>query len=211
MLNKRSRIKICGITQNKDATLAIELGADALGFIFYKQSSRYIEPVKAKTIVSKLPPFVSRVGVFVNECEDEIKKVIGFVGLDILQFHGNETGEFCRSFNKPYIKAIPVRDESLPLNFVDEYFDAAAFLFDTATQNGMGGSGETFNWSLIPSNLDRPIIIAGGLNPENVRSAILQTHPYAVDVTSGVEVTKGKKDPVKLRAFIQAVISTHTF
>ena len=200
------RIKICGITNVNDARLAVDLGADALGFIFYRQSKRCISPALAAEICAALPPFVSKVGVFVNESAAVIQQVLTDCRLDAVQLHGEELPEFCRRLPVKVIKAIRVLDAG-SLRAAAEY-DVDALLLDTYTAEQRGGTGQTFDWTLArqaKTVLRPPIILSGGLTPENVADAIRQVEPFAVDVASGVESEPGRKDPVKLRRFFEAV------
>jgi phosphoribosylanthranilate isomerase len=199
-----TKVKICGITNLADAQAAVEAGADALGFNFYEQSPRFITLKTAAEISQQLPPFVMRVGVFVNAPEDFILRAIREVGLTMLQFHGDETSEFCTQFGLMSMKAIRVRDaESLSQL---ENFQTAAFLLDAHSKNGLGGTGETFNWDLAieAQKFGKPIFLAGGLTPGNVADAIRKVQPFGVDVSSGVESAPGKKDHAKVKAFIAA-------
>ena len=200
----QTKIKICGITNLPDAQLAVELGADALGFIFYPKSPRYIKVRAAADICNTLPPFVMKVGVFVDELEYEIERALGECLLTALQFHGEEPPGFCQKFAAKSIKAIRVRDEA-SLRAAAEY-DVDALLLDTYTELERGGTGRTFDWSLAlkaKETLAPPIILSGGLTAVNVQEAIRKVRPYAVDVSSGVEREPGKKDPEKLRRFIE--------
>lgn len=198
-----TKIKICGITNLPDAQLAMELGADALGFIFYPKSPRYIKVGDAANICNALPPFVTKVGVFVDELEYEIEKAVGECLLNALQFHGEEPPGFCVKFAAKSIKAIRMRDED-SLRAAAEY-DVDALLLDTYTDTERGGTGRTFDWSLAikAKEIGTPIILSGGLTTVNVQEAIRKVRPYAVDVSSGVEREPGKKDPEKLRRFIE--------
>lgn len=201
-----TKIKICGITNLPDALLAAELGADALGFIFYPKSPRFITVPDAANICHQLPPFVAKVGVFVDELEFEIEKAMGECLLNALQFHGDEPPGFCQKFPAKSIKAIRMRDET-SLTAAAEY-DVDALLLDTYTDSERGGTGKTFDWSLAvkaKETLAPPIILSGGLTTVNVQDAIRKVKPYAVDVSSGVEREPGKKDPEKLRRFIELV------
>jgi phosphoribosylanthranilate isomerase len=201
----RTRIKICGITNLADAFLAAGLGADMLGFIFYANSPRGIGREKAAAICRALPISVERVGVFVNTTAAEIEQTLQECGLTALQFHGDEPPAFCRQFAARAIKALRVRDAD-SLRAAAEY-DVDALLLDTYTDSQRGGTGRTFDWSLAvrAKSLGRPIILSGGLTPENVQDAIRAAQPDAVDVASGVESAPGRKDLEKLRRFIQAV------
>jgi len=197
------RIKICGITNWEDACLAVELGADALGFIF-AESPRKVTPDTAKAIIGQLPPLVSKVGVFLDHQEEEVKGVAEYCSLDGLQFHGQESPSYCSQFGQKVIKAFRIKDandlKALSLYGVD------AFLLDTFDESLPGGTGKTFDWNLaVEAKKNGKIILSGGLNPDNVFFAITKVKPYAVDVSSGVEASQGKKDPVKLRAFFEEV------
>jgi phosphoribosylanthranilate isomerase len=198
------RIKICGITNLEDALLAAELGADALGFIFYPPSPRSIEADTARAIIAQLPPLVTTVGVFVDEAAATVNELAPQVGLDWLQLHGQETPEYCRSLGRRIIKAFRIQDEK-SLAALALYRGAAqALLLDTYKKGIVGGTGETFDWHLArEAKKYGPIILAGGLIPENVVQAIATARPQAVDVASGVEARPGKKDPEKLRAFFR--------
>jgi phosphoribosylanthranilate isomerase len=200
------RIKICGITNLKDALLAAELGAHALGFIFYPKSPRKVEPDAARTIIAQLPPFVLTVGVFVDEELATVRDLAAGVGLDLIQLHGNEPPDYCRGLGRRVIKAFRVRDESSLLE-IEKYQGAAqAYLLDTYKPGQVGGTGETFNWDLAREAQEcGSIILAGGLTADNITQAIRTARPQAVDVASGVEAAPGKKDPEKLRAFFAAV------
>ncbi len=200
------RIKICGITNLEDALLAAELGADALGFIFYPPSPRAVAPDAAQAIIAQLPPFVTTVGVFVDEDAATVKELAAAVGLDWLQLHGQETPEYCRTLGRRVVKAFRIQDEK-SLAGLEAFRGATrAFLLDTYKKGLVGGTGETFNWDLaLEAKKYGPIILAGGLTPRNVAQAIAAAQPQAVDVASGVEAAPGKKDPERLRAFFAAV------
>ncbi len=199
------RIKICGITNKEDALLAAELGAQALGFIFYPKSPRSLTPEAARQIIAQLPPLVLSVGVFVNEAAAVVLEVAETARLDWVQLHGEEPPEYCRHLGRNVLKAIPVQDRS-SLDRMEPYRGSVrAFLLDTQKAGQKGGTGETFDWSLARQARDYgPIVLAGGLTPENVAAAIREASPLAVDVASGVEASPGKKDPVRLRAFFEA-------
>ena len=200
-------VKICGITNLDDALFASEAGADALGFVFYKKSPRYVEPKKAWDIIKRLPPFVTTVGVFADQTEAEIKGIISETDIDIVQLHGEEPPEFCEGLNKRVIKAIRVRGME-NLTEVKRY-KACALLLDTYDRNLKGGTGKIFNWEIArEAKVFNKIIIAGGLTPDNVADAIKVVQPYAVDVSSGVEKQKGLKDHLKVKAFIYKVKRT---
>ena len=201
----RTRVKICGITRAEDALFASRLGADAIGMVFYEASPRNVSIEQAKILTRSMLPFTSRVGLFVDADPEFVRQVIASVSLDMLQFHGNETADICDQFNKPYIKAIRMESGTSVDERMKEYPRAAAILLDSFSTLVAGGSGETFDWSLIPENRPLPIILAGGLNPGNVSQAIQAVRPYAVDVSSGVEQSKGIKDADKMSAFINEV------
>ncbi len=201
----RTRVKICGITRIEDAKAAAQAGADAIGFVFDLKSPRHIAPDQAQTIARQLPPFVTVVGLFVNAAPDTIETVLSRVSLDLLQFHGNETPQQCRRYHRPYVKAIHMQ---AGVNLTEQarlYADAEGLLLDTQVAVVAGGSGQAFDWSLVPAGLGKPIILAGGLTPENVAAAIQKVHPFAVDVSRGVELARGIKDAAKISAFIEAV------
>ena len=200
------RIKICGITNLEDALLVSELGADALGFIFYPESPRKVAPAAARAIIAQLPPLVTTVGVFVDEDAAAVRELAARVGLDWVQLHGQESPEYCRSLGRRVIKGFRVQDEH-SLTALAAYRGAAqALLLDTYKKGQIGGTGETFDWALArEAQKYGPIILAGGLNPENVARAIETAQPQAVDVASGVETAPGKKDPEKLERFFAAI------
>lgn len=200
------RIKICGITNLEDALLAAELGACALGFIFYPKSPREVEPEAARQIIAQLPPFILTVGVFVDEELAAVQDLAARVGLDWIQLHGSEPPDYCRSLGRRIIKAFRIRDESSLTEMARYQGSVQAHLLDTYKKGQVGGTGETFNWDLARQAWQYgPIILAGGLTPDNIALAIRTAQPQAVDVASGVEAAPGKKDPEKLRAFFEAV------
>jgi phosphoribosylanthranilate isomerase len=201
----RTRIKICGITRREDAFRAAELGADAIGLVFHADSPRAVTVARARDIVAVLPPFVCVVGLFVNRPAQDISRILGEVRIDVLQFHGDELPEDCRVFGKPYIKAVHMYPGVDLDDYTQRYADALGLLLDTCHAGNVGGTGRTFEWSWVPGGLKKPIILAGGLTPDNVATAIRQVHPYAVDVSSGVEAVKGIKDAAKMAAFIESV------
>jgi len=199
-----TRVKICGITNLEDALCAVVAGADALGFVFYKDSPRYIRPEKAGEIISALPPFVTTVGLFVNATPETIKSTMQITGLGVVQLHGDETSEDCCLIPYPVIKAVRVKDED-SLAGTDSY-KVSALLLDAWNDQYYGGTGENFDWQLAKKLTgSSPLILAGGLSPENVAEAIRVVNPYAVDVSSGVEKSPGNKDHDKVCQFIQQV------
>ncbi|MBL7176760.1 MAG: phosphoribosylanthranilate isomerase [Desulfobacteraceae bacterium] len=200
------RVKICGITNYEDASIAVKLGADALGFIF-AQSPRQVTPEEARDIICALPPFVKTVGVFVNEDPAIIKKIIQFCGLDLVQLHGDESPDLCHELMPHTIKAFRLKDES-SLSAIDPYLGRIrAFLFDTYSEEKRGGTGRTFDWELAVrgKELGVPIIIAGGLTPSNIERAISTVRPFAVDVSSGVEERPAKKSPLLMRRLMENI------
>ncbi|MDT8363380.1 MAG: phosphoribosylanthranilate isomerase [Nitrosomonas sp.] len=199
------RVKICGITRLEDALAAVESGADAIGFILWEQSARFIPPAQAEKIVKSLPPFVHAVGVYVNPEKRWVEESSVLAGLNLLQFHGDETPEFCNQFNLPYIKALRVREGLDLLQYAQQFVGARGLLLDAYRAGIPGGTGCVFDWKLIPSVLPIPWVLSGGLHPENIAEAIQRTHPSAVDVSSGVETTPGIKDINKIAAFMQGV------
>ncbi|MET0106102.1 MAG: phosphoribosylanthranilate isomerase [Sedimenticola sp.] len=201
----RCRAKICGITRPEDALEAVRQGADAIGLVFYPPSPRAVSAEQAAGIVAVLPPFVTVVGLFVNATEEEINEVLGSVRIDLLQFHGDESRAQCNRHGKPYIKAIRMREGVDLQQQKTAYPDAAGLLLDTYQKGVPGGTGERFNWELIPDDLAGSIVLAGGLTPENVEQAINSVRPYAVDVSGGVEQDKGIKDSEKVAAFMRGV------
>ena len=202
---QRTRVKICGITRVEDAISAVNAGADAIGLVFYAPSPRALTIAQAQQIVAAIPPFVSVVGLFVNAKQTEIEAVMSKVRLDILQYHGDETTSDCQQINLPYYKAIRVKADTNLLQYEAEFKSAKALLLDTFSEAAVGGTGQVFDWGLIPKNLSKPVILAGGLTVENIASAIQQVRPYAVDVSGGVEQNKGIKDAAKIAAFMRGV------
>ncbi|HYN54507.1 MAG TPA: phosphoribosylanthranilate isomerase [Methylotenera sp.] len=203
----RVRVKICGITRLEDALTAVEQGADAIGLVFYGPSPRNVTINQAREIAAQIPAFVSVVGLFVNAEVNFINEVISQVKIDLLQFHGDETPEECAQFNLPFIKAIRVKADTNLVQYAEDFSAAKGLLLDTYTEGVAGGTGHVFDWNLIPKQLAKPVILAGGLNEGNVARAIAQVKPYAVDVSGGVEVSKGIKDAAKITAFMQQVYS----
>ena len=201
----RTRVKICGFTRIEDAVYAAHNGVDAIGLVFYPASPRHVEIEQAIRIVNALPAFTSVVALFVDEQEAKIREVLAQVPIDCIQFHGDETAEACRIYGKRYIKAISMR-EGIDIPALAHYYhDAAGLLLDAFHPDSKGGTGSQFNWSLIPNQLDLPIILAGGLDETNAKLAVQTVRPYALDVSSGVETKKGIKDSLKMAAFIKQV------
>ena len=198
------KVKICGITNLADAKTAAEAGADVLGFVFYDKSPRCISCEAAAAIIRELPPFVIKAGVFVDAPEDTVLRAVRECGLNLLQFHGEESPDYCLQFGIMSMKAFRVRDAASLQTLRD--YPTDAWLLDAYTPDRLGGTGEAFNWELAreAQNWGRPIFLAGGLTPENVADAIRSARPYAVDVSSGVEAAPGRKDPARIKAFIQA-------
>jgi phosphoribosylanthranilate isomerase len=203
----RTRIKICGITSVEDALAAARLGADAIGLVFYPPSPRYVEVEQAAEIAAALPPFVTTVALFVNADEQTIADVVSRVRIDLIQFHGNECKDYCGLHQRPYIKAVRMSDDVDLDKQLNDFSQARGLLLDTYKAGVPGGTGEQFNWDRVPAHLTDKIILAGGLTPENVKDAVVQVHPYAVDVSGGVESAPGKKDTEKMARFIEAVRS----
>ncbi len=196
------RVKICGITQLQDLHAACDAGADALGFVFYEKSPRHLSIASAAALLRELPPFVQSVGLFVNAEPAFIESVLQAVPLDLLQFHGDETPADCARFGRPYIKAVRVNRETDLLKCAADFDAACGLLLDAYVPGVPGGTGESFDWKLIPPGLPKPIVLSGGLTPANVAAAIQQVRPWAVDVSSGVEAEKGIKDAHKIAQFI---------
>jgi phosphoribosylanthranilate isomerase len=203
----RTRVKICGITRIEDAIAAAQAGADAIGFVFDLKSPRHVHPDQALKITRALPPFITTVGLFVNPAPDTVEGVLGHVPLDLIQFHGNEKPEQCRRYHRSYIKAIHMKPDVDLREMARLYGDAAGLLLDTYVADVAGGSGQAFDWSRIAPDLGKPVILAGGLTAENVADAVRKVRPFAVDVSSGVEQSKGIKDAGKIANFIEAVRS----
>jgi len=200
----RTRVKICGITRAQDARAAAEAGADAIGLVFYPPSPRFVTIEQAHSLRLGLAPFVSAVALFVNPSREDVERVIAGVRPDALQFHGEEAPEFCGSFGVPYVKACRMGEGVDLLEYLRPFSGAVGWLADTLVE-GYGGAGTRFDWSLVPAQRPKPLILSGGLTPGNVGEAIRQVRPWAVDVSSGVEAAKGVKDPVKIAAFISEV------
>lgn len=201
----RTRIKICGITRAEDARIAVGLGADAIGLVFYAPSPRNVGVDQARAIIAAIPPFVTIVGLFVDPAEDEVTSVLRRCSLGLLQFHGDEAPDFCCRFGLPYIKAARVRANADLVQYLAPYHAAQGWLLDAYHERLYGGTGAPFDWKLIPRDLARPVILSGGLTPDNVGAAVREIRPWAVDVSSGVEAAKGVKDAAKIAAFIAGV------
>ena len=201
----RTRVKICGVTRVQDALEAVKQGVDAIGLVFYAPSPRNVSTAQAAEIISKIPAFVTVVGLFVDAEPAFIRDVLSVVRLDLLQFHGEEPPFACRQYSRPYMKAIRVKSDTNLVQYAADYADAKALLLDAFAEGVPGGTGLVFDWSLIPQNLPVPVVLAGGLNAENVGLAVEQVRPYAVDVSGGVEASKGIKDAAKIAAFMRGV------
>jgi phosphoribosylanthranilate isomerase len=201
---KRTRIKICGITREADLASAARRGADAVGLVFYRRSPRVVTLDRAAELAASTPPFVSVVALFVNPDPEEVHSVLERIRPDLLQFHGDEPPEFCESFGAPYLKSARVGPRLDLLQYARKYQSARALLLDADTE-GYGGGGNTFDWGLVPPGLTLPVILSGGLTPENVVDAVRRVRPWAVDVSSGVESAKGLKDDAKIAAFCEGV------
>ncbi len=200
-----TRIKICGITRLQDVQAVAASGADALGLVFYAKSPRHVTLQQARQVTHAIPPFVTRVGLFVNPHEEEVREALHDVALDVLQFHGEEPPEFCAQFGRPFLKAIRVKAGVDLVQCAARYAGAQGLLLDAFVEGTHGGTGQSFDWGLIPHSLPLPVILSGGLDAGNVAEAIRQARPYAVDVSSGVEAAKGIKDAAKIVAFISEV------
>lgn len=200
----RTRVKICGLTRPEDVREAAWLGADALGFVFYAKSPRAVSVDQAAALVRAIPAFVTTVGLFVDPGEEEVRAVLEQVPLDLLQFHGDEPPAFCARFGRPYLKAVRVQPGVDLVQYAAAYRDAAGLLLDAYVPGVPGGTGQRFDWDLIPEALPLPVVLAGGLEPDNVADAIARVRPWAVDVSGGVEAAKGIKDHARMAAFIGA-------
>ena len=201
----QTRVKVCGITSVEEAEWLCQTGVDAIGLVFYQKSPRHVTVQNALKICAAIPPFISIVGLFVNKPSEEIDAILTQVPLDLLQFHGAESAAYCRSFSRPYIKAVPMQGLSDFAAYADQYAEAKGFLVDSHAPDSVGGSGKTFDWTQVPHDYPKPIILAGGLRPENIAAAIEMTNVYAVDVSSGVESSPGQKDKQKVEKFMQEV------
>ena len=198
-------VKICGITREQDALAAAHAGANAVGFVFFEKSPRYVSAKRATELMHVLPPFVCSVGLFVNASEAHVGDTLREARLDLLQFHGDETPDECRRHGVPYMKAVRVRPGVDLVKYARDFCDAKALLLDAFVEGVHGGTGRGFDWSLIPRDLPLPVVLSGGLSPENVTEAVKRVRPWAVDVSSGVESSKGIKDAAKIAAFITGV------
>jgi len=200
-----TRIKICGINHLDDALKAVECGADAIGIIFVEKSPRYASLTEARVIAESMPPFVTVVGLFMDAPEEKVREALKVVPLNLLQFHGDESAEYCDQFNMPYIKALRMRENVNVVAYAQEYPNASGILLDAYHKGMGGGTGQTFDWNMIPADVPLPLILAGGLTPDNVAAAVEQVRPYAVDVSSGVESEPSVKDHKKIEQFIKEV------
>ena len=204
----RTRVKICGLTSVEDALVAVNYGVDAIGLVFYEPSPRYVEIDQACSIAKSMPAFVTKTALFVNPDKNYVEQVLAEVDIDLLQFHGDEDAEFCQQFSKPYIKAVRMQ-ETIDLEFLANEFKASSgLLLDAYVPGVPGGTGEKFSWEWIPESLGLPVILAGGLTAENVKQAIHTAKPWAVDVSGGVEASKGIKSEQKIKQFMQEVAGT---
>ena len=200
-----TRVKICGITRVQDGLDAVRLGAHAIGLVFYAPSPRAVAMDQARAIVDALPPFVTAVGLFVNAEAEVVRATLAAVQLQLLQFHGDETPEYCAAFGVPYLKAVRVRPEVDLLQYAQQFHGARGLLLDAYVEGVRGGTGATFDWALIPRSLPLPVVLSGGLDADNVGAAVRAVRPWAVDVSSGVESAKGIKDAAKIEAFMNGV------
>ena len=205
----RVRIKMCGMTRAEDISYAVSLGVDAIGVIFYDKSPRFVAVNDAKELLKDLPAFVDVVAVFVNPTVSDVSLVLSELPIASLQFHGEESPDFCGQFGRPYIKALPAVSAEYISKAIHTYSTAQAILLDTPADALRGGSGKTFDWGVIPRDLPKPLILAGGLSPENVRDAVNLCEPYAVDVCSGVEASQGIKDKEKMNRFVHVLWGNH--
>ena len=202
------RVKICGITRQEDVQAAVAAGADALGFVFAPRSRRVLHPDRAADLVRRVPPFISRVGLFMDQDIEQVSRVLDRVPLSLLQFHGREDAAFCRRFGLPYVKALAMGSAPSLALAERSFADAAGLLLDSHRSGETGGTGHTFDWADIPE-LGLPLILAGGLTPDNVRQAVRQVRPWAVDVSSGVEDAPGVKNSEKMKMFISEAKSEY--
>jgi phosphoribosylanthranilate isomerase len=205
MTPERTRIKICGLREVEHARIAAQAGADAIGLVFYPPSPRFVTPAQAASVAASLPPFVTSVGLFVDASADEVRAILGQVPLDLLQFHGEETPEFCASFGRPFVRAVRMGPGTDLVEYAQRFSRARALLLDAFQPGQPGGTGQVFDWAAIPRDLPIPLILSGGLTPSNVGRAVREIRPWAVDVSSGVEAGRGVKDPRKIIEFIRSV------
>ena len=205
MTRERTRVKICGISDIETARVAADAGADAIGLVFYRPSPRYVTAALAAAIAKSLPPYVMAVGLFVDAARDEVAAVLDTVGLDLLQFQGDEPPEFCAAFGRPFVRAVRVEPGTDLLEYADRFSRAKALLLDAHVPGQPGGTGQTFDWAGIPREFPVPLILSGGLTAQNVGRAVREVRPWAVDVSSGVERSRGVKDPQKIVEFIRSV------
>ena len=203
----RTRVKYCGITRAEDAQAAADLGVDAIGLVFYPPSPRAVSIEQAREITSVLPAFVTVVALFVDPDQQAVEQVLTDLPIDLLQFHGDESAQYCQRYDWPYIKAVRMREGVDVAAVAKEHAEARGLLLDSYQAGVAGGTGQTFDWAKVPNTCQSPIILAGGLNPENVASAIEQVRPYAVDVSGGIEAAKGIKELEKMKAFMRSVES----
>lgn len=204
MLSQRTRIKICGLTREADVDAAVEAGADAIGFVLYAKSPRHVSPARAAELARRLPPFVMPVALLVNAAEADVSAAVAALPQALLQFHGDETPAHCDAAGRPYLRAARMAPGLDLVDFAQQFSNAQAILLDAHVE-GYGGGGKVFDWSLIPSNVPRPVVLSGGLHAGNVIEGIHQVRPWAVDVSSGVEAAKGIKDADLIRRFCEAV------
>ena len=197
-----TRIKFCGMTREQDVRCAVGLGVDALGFVFVNESPRSLAPEHAARLIGRMPPFVMAVGLFMDATAGEVEEVLRRTPLHLLQFHGGEDEGFCAQFGIPYLKAVPMGSTDSLAEFCNGFASASGFVLDSHSSGEMGGTGKTFAWREIPTSLGRPVLLAGGLTPENVAEAVAEVQPYAVDVSSGIEVAPGEKDAGKMKRFV---------
>jgi phosphoribosylanthranilate isomerase len=205
MSRERTRVKICGLKEPAHALVAADAGADAVGLVFYRESPRYVAPRAAARIAAALPPFVTTVGLFVNEPAESIRRILGEVPLDLLQFQGDEDADFCAQFGRPHVRAVRMEPGTDLVEYAAGFSRAKALLLDAHVPGQRGGTGQTFDWAGIPRDLPLPLILSGGLTAQNVGRAIREVRPWAVDVSSGVEASRGVKDPAKIVEFIRSV------
>ena len=203
-MNQRTRIKICGLSREADVAAAAEAGADAVGFVFHPASPRFVAPERAAALARLLPPWITPVGLFVNAAREEVERVVALVPTLVLQFHGDETPEACRALGRTFLRAARMAPGFDLLDFSRRFSEAQGLLLDAPVE-GYGGGGKAFDWSLVPAGVQHPLVLSGGLRAENVVAGILQLRPWAVDVSSGVESSRGVKDAAAIRRFCDAV------